>query len=63
MCLFKTPKAPPPPPPPPTPESKEVESLRERRRLGSRKGQFISAFAAANMGLANPTPVKTLLGG
>ena len=63
MCLFKTPKAPPPPPPPPTPESKEVESLRERRRLIQRKGQYISPFAVANTGIANPTPVKTLLGG
>ena len=63
MCFFKTPKAPPPPPPPPTPESKDVEALRERRRLGKRQGQYISPFAVAQTGLMNPTPVKTLLGG
>ena len=65
MCFFKSPKAPPPPPPPPTPESKDVEALRERRRLGMRKGQYISPFAiaATSSMLGNPTPPKTLLGG
>ena len=64
MCFFKTPKAPPPPPPPPTPESKQVEEVRERKRLGMRKGQYISPFATAPAGgmMQNPTPVKTLLG-
>ena len=63
MCIFKSPKAPPPPPPPPTPESKDVEAVRERRRLGMRQGQYISPFAVAATGLSNPTPQKTLLGG
>lgn len=63
MCLFKTPKAPPPPPPPPRPESRQDEALRERRRLVRRQGQYISPFALTQQATANPTPLKTLLGG
>lgn len=62
MCLFKSPKPPPPPPPPPTQETKQEEELRARKRILSRQGAFISPFATAQMGYANATPTKTLLG-